>query len=256
MGMSSPNMPSSIQEAHGATLYRTFMPAFRHPIVSTSAFTLFNRLPQELQIIIWRLAEAERPQRIIDMDWRPEYSNTVPSLLHACRLSRAISLQYNQLIRHQRQKYLFINPNIDILSFKDHNLVLSYIKLWKNGRPTRQTEATPKPCPVMDFNAIADRIQDIYIKDRMSFGWFELGSFPVFANLKVLIINCPWTLHSEDAVHRWYGYWESVWQARQESMPRLMFSCSECWCCECAGRASLLHASCKPLDTVAAIEVK
>jgi len=189
------------------------------------------------------------------MDWRPEFKNTVPALLQTCHLSRKIALEYNQLIRHQNQGHLFINPDVDILSFQDHERIWLYIKLWKNGRPTRRSETGRKVCKVMDYKAITKSLQHIYIKDRMSLGWTELPRFPVFKNLKAVILNCPWAVHEEDRIPVWRQHWEDAWKQVGGRIPWLTFSCVDCWCRECAGRGSLIHARCKTYDTLNSVEV-
>ena len=242
--MESTQITTLPESGKNITIRRYYLqPTYPNQQKSNRKFTLFNQLPPELQDMIWKFAENGCTQRAINMDWKPKKGNPVPSLLHACQASRNISLKQYQLIRHQRQGYLFFNPKADLLSFRDYQLICTYIKLWKDTRSTRRRSTGQPPCKVMDYETILKEVEHIQIKDRWTLDWTHFGGDYTFRNLKVVTVQCQWQKHTAHDVARWQNTWKEMWKGTQD-MPRLTFSCKECWCCECARRGMAVHTCC------------
>lgn len=236
-------LPHQRQQVAPFSCFKT--PAYRtSPLPSPiRCFTTLDKLPLEIRTMIWRLADAQYNNRVVDMDWTPTASNDVPPLLHTGQEVRKEFLKNYKLLRHQNHKHLFYSPQMDTLAFGDIDRVSHSLALWKNQRPTRRGHVDTTKYNVMEYDEIVDSVQSIIIKDRSSMGWFDLDKLKVFKNLRKVVLRCPWTIHAESRVAEWKTHWDLIWTNFNREAPELVFELGECPCHVCGGRAHVVYVS-------------
>ncbi|CAG8973883.1 hypothetical protein HYALB_00003661 [Hymenoscyphus albidus] len=77
---------------------------------------LFKKLPNEIQLVIWKEATDSIPSRIVPVE--PKLSgNVIPSVLHVCSASRAEAMHRYRRMEWTSNSTFFIDVENDVLFF-------------------------------------------------------------------------------------------------------------------------------------------